>query len=432
MTDHDPLFEGLKVIDAASWIAGPVAATILADYGADVIKIEAPVGGDGYRALAAAPGMPASSVNYTWLMDARNKRSLTLNLKDPRGKAILLRLIADADVYVTNQPLAMRRAHALCYADIGPLNPRLIYASLTAYGETGPDSDREGFDLVAYWARTGLMDLVRHSDSEPSQSLPGMGDHPTAIALYAAIVTALLRRERTGRGDEVHTSLLANGLWSAACIAQARFAGADFSRWRTPDRVAFTRPVYRASDGRWLQFSMVRTAAEIAALFEVVGLQTLLDEPRFATPEARLANGTELVEQLRLAVGARDSSSWLRAFHLAGVPAATVGNLDDLCTDPQLSANSMTLDVDAARFGTDRLINHPVNIARSGLSRRRDRSAARRRRDLKLPPIQPDYKLEPSRRGIAAIVTVLTRAQSTHGRNSVSAIDRFGTAAHPR
>src|SRR5262245_41668210 len=299
MNGDNFVFEGLKVIDVASWTAGPVAATILADYGADVIKVEMPGVGDGYRALAALPGMPQSPINYTWMMDARNKRSLTLNLKDPRGREILSKLVAACDVYVTNQPMAMRRKLGLTYADLRPLNPRMIYASLTAYGEQGPERDREGFDLVAYWARTGLMDLVRNGDNEPAQSLPGMGDHPTAVALYAAIVTALLQRERTGRGSEVHTSLIANGLWAASCLAQARLVDADFSMWRSPNRIGITRPVYRAADSRWLQFTMVRTPTEIVALFSVLGMSDLLANPRFATPEARLDNGVELVARMR-------------------------------------------------------------------------------------------------------------------------------------
>jgi crotonobetainyl-CoA:carnitine CoA-transferase CaiB-like acyl-CoA transferase len=361
------VFEGLKVIDVASWIAGPVAATILADYGADVIKVELPGIGDGYRALAAAPGMPISDINYTWQMDARNKRSLSLNLKDPRGKAILLRLISECDVYITNQPMPMRRALGLSYADVEALNPRLIYASLTAYGEAGPERDREGFDLVAYWARTGLMDLVRNGDNEPAQSLPGMGDHPTAVTLYAAIVTALLRRERTGRGSEVHTSLLANGLWAASCLAQARLVDADFSMWRTPGRIGITRPVYRAMDGRWLQFTMVRTPTEIGALFSVLGMSDLLSNPRFATPEARLDNGAELILRMREIIAKRTSSVWLAAFQAASVPATLIGTLDDLPADAQLGANRMTVSANAA-VGASLLINHPVNV--EGLSRR--------------------------------------------------------------
>ena len=366
MDGQNFVFEGLKVIDVASWIAGPVAATILADYGADVIKVEMPGVGDGYRALAAAPGMPVSDINYTWQMDARNKRSLTLNLKDPRGKAILLRLIADCDVYITNQPMPMRRALGLTYADIEVLNPRLIYASLTAYGEAGPERDREGFDLVAYWARTGLMDLVRNADNEPAQSLPGMGDHPTAVALYAAIVTALLRRERTGRGSEVHTSLLANGLWAASCLAQAKLVGADFSLWRTPGRIGITRPVYRTADARWLQFTMVRTPTEVSALFNVLGLAEALQDPRFATPEARLDNGTELIARMREVIITRTSAIWLAAFQAASVPAALVGTLDDLPKDAQLDTNRITIAATTS-LGTRPMINHPVNV--EGLSR---------------------------------------------------------------
>jgi len=353
------IFEGLKVVDVASWIAGPVAATILADYGADVIKVESPGVGDGYRALAAMPGMPASPINYTWTMDARNKRSLTLNLKDARGREILSKLIAACDVYVTNQPMPMRRKFGLTFDDLKSLNPRMIYASLTAYGEQGPECDREGFDLVAYWARTGLMDLVRTGDAEPAQSLPGMGDHPSAVSLYASIVTALYRRERTGVGGEVHTSLLANGLWAASCVAQAKLVDADFSGWRNQTRIGMTRPLYRAADGRWLQFTMVRTPAEVEAMFATLGLGDLLHDPRFATPEMRMEHGVELVERMRRAIAMRPGADWIRRFHAAQVPASIMQTLDDLRDDPQLEINGMTR---ASASGPRRIITHPVNV----------------------------------------------------------------------
>ena len=198
--DDAALFAGLKVLDVGTWIAGPVAGTILADFGAEVIKIEMPGVGDAYRQLSGLPMFPDAEENYMWQMDARNKRSLALNLKTEAGMQVLRKLIADCDVYITNQPLPMRRALGLNYEDVKPLNERMIYASLTAYGEQGPEKDREAFDLVAYWSRTGLMDLVRSGDSPPAQSVPGMGDHPSAVTLYAAIVTALLKRERTGKG----------------------------------------------------------------------------------------------------------------------------------------------------------------------------------------------------------------------------------------
>ena len=163
------LFAGLKVLDVGSWIAGPVAATMLADYGADVIKIEMPGVGDQYRLLSAAPNTPEADVNYMWQMDGRNKRSLALNLKTADGMAVLHKLIRDCDIYITNHPFPMRRALQLGYEDLRPLNPSMIYASLTAYGEKGPDKDREGFDLVAYWARTGMLDLFRAPGAAPTR-----------------------------------------------------------------------------------------------------------------------------------------------------------------------------------------------------------------------------------------------------------------------
>ena len=212
MTDDVLLFEGLKVLDVGSWIAGPVAATMLADRGAEVLKVEVPEAGDGYRHYALLPFTPTADTNYTWAMDARNKRSLALNLKNKDGMNILRKLIRDCDIYITNQPLPLRRELNLNYEDIRSLNDRMIYASLTPYGEEGPDRDNEAFDLVAYWNRSGMMNQMRHPGVEPVQALPGMGDHPTAVSVYAGIVTALMQRERTGKGTMVHTSLLANGV----------------------------------------------------------------------------------------------------------------------------------------------------------------------------------------------------------------------------
>lgn len=355
------VFEGLKVLDVGTWIAGPVAATIMADFGAEVIKIEIPGAGDAYRALAGAPGTPNADINYTWVQDARNKRSITLNLKTDRGREVLHRLIADCDIYVTNHPLPMRRALGFTYDDIRPLNPRMIYASLTAYGEQGPEKDREGFDLVAYWSRTGLMDLVRAPGAPPAQSLPGMGDHPTAVALYASIVTALLHRERTGEGSMVHTSLVANGLWSASCIAAATFAEADFSNYRTLASRYFTRELYETADARWLQFTMVRSDEEIAALFKVLGVEELLQDERFATTRARIESGDALANTLRPLLKARTANAWTEAFVAAGVPSSRVGQLQDLPDDPQLAINNIvTRPVDDV--GTDWVINHPVNV----------------------------------------------------------------------
>ena len=355
------LFADLQVIDMSSWIAAPVAATMLADFGAQVIKIEPPEAGDGYRNFALMASTPTSDVNYTWQMDNRNKRSLALNLKTEEGRKLLRQLVAESDVYVTNTPHPMRRAWGLTYEDLAALNPRLIYASLTAYGELGPERDREGFDLVAYWARSGLMDLVRAPGADPAPALPGMGDHPTAVSLYAAILTALFKRQQTGEGSHVHTSLLANGMWSASCIAQGVFAEADFTLYHHLSSHLFTRLLYEAADGRWLQFSMVRTDEEVDMLCTAIGRPDLLLDPRFVTAELRVEHGNVLVEEMKAALISETSDHWMQVLTELGVPVALVGRVDELTSDPQVIANKMAI-APTPEVGMASVINHPLNV----------------------------------------------------------------------
>jgi len=352
------LFQGMKVLDVGTWIAAPTAANILADLGADVIKIEQPDVGDAYRNYYQAVVSPESHINYTWALDARNKRSLSLNLKQAEGKAILERLVRDCDVYVTNQPLPMRRALGLTWEDLQPLKDDLIYASLTAYGEEGPERDQEGFDLVAYWARSGLMNQMHHKGTEPVQAMAGMGDHPTGVTLYAAIVTALLKRERTGKGSKVHTSLLANGLWSASCFAQAVWADADFS---TIPGQRLTTALYQTSDQRWLQFSMVRTEEGFDALLAALDRLEWLADERFASMETRIAHAEELTAMLRDVIGERTAEEWLSVMREHGVPVSLVAEFQDLPDDPQVLANHMAV-VPLDDVGMARVIRDPINV----------------------------------------------------------------------
>ena len=358
------LFSGLKVLDVGTWIAGPVAATILADYGADVIKVEIPGAGDGYRILSGAPATPDADSEYMWQMDARNKRSLSLNLKTDEGMEVLLKLVKDCDVYVTNHPFPMRRSLKLGYEDLKKVNPSMIYASLSAYGEEGPDRDREGFDLVAYWGRTGLMDLVRDPQGKPAQSLPGMGDHPSAVSLYAGIVTALLQRERSGEGSMVHTSLLANGLWAMSCIAQAGFAGGSFKRYReiraTP---GFARNLYETKDGRYLQITMVRSPDEVSRMFDALDAGHILEDERFCSTEARWENGAALVHEIQEIMINRDSDELLRTFSAAEVPATRVGLIEETMDDPQIRINEMVVPPGDDEMDVPLIINHPLKIS---------------------------------------------------------------------
>jgi len=360
----DLLFEGLRVLDVSSWIAAPTCATILADLGADVIKIEQPEVGDAYRGYYQMPPSPNSETNFTWALDNRNKRSLTLNLKLTEGRDVLLKMVEQCDVYITNQPLGMRRELHLTWDDLQPLNKRMIYASLTGYGEQGPERDKESFDLVAYWSRSGLMNQMRHKDVEPFQAMAGMGDHPTGVALYASIVTALLKRERTGLGSKVHTSLLANGLWSASCFAQAVWADADFSQI-PPQRL--TTALYETADKRWIQFSMIRSVEDFDRLILALGHVEWLADARFATLEARVENYEDLTAMMRQAMAEQTAADWLATFEAHGVPASLVAEFQDLPEDPQVLANDMAM-LPIQDIGMVRVVRDPVNV--DGVARR--------------------------------------------------------------
>ncbi len=336
----DSVFAGLRVIDCASFIAAPAAATVLGDFGADVIKIEPPGTGDAYRNLGALPGLPDSEHDYAWMLTGRNKRSLALDLKAEQGRGVLHRLVRGADVFITNYPRGVRHRLGIAAEDLMPLNPRLIHAAFSAYGETGEEAEKSGFDSTAWWARSGLMDLVRADHTvPPARSAPGMGDHPSAMGLFGAIVTALYRRERTGKGGAVHSSLLANGLWANGFHVQAQLCGARIHprppREEIPNAVSNQ---YRTRDGRWFMLVMLNEERQFRPFCAALGRPELADDPRFAAIPDRRANARALVGVLDAAFAERDLADWLPVMHQAGVTFGLVATLDDVSRDAQARA----------------------------------------------------------------------------------------------
>ncbi len=362
--DSPYLLSGLKVVDAATVMAAPAAAMVLADFGADVVKVEQPGSGDMLRMISGIRAMPGAGTEYLWHMGARNKRSITLNLRTEAGLEVLHRLARECDVFITNHPYPVRERFGLTYDDLRPANPTMIYVSFTAYGERGPERDRKAFDQLAYWARSGLMDLMREDGTIPAQGLPGMGDHPTAMAIYAGIVTALLHRERTGEGSMVSTSLLANGLWSASAVVQGVMAGGDmsgFREWRRNPQFLFTP--YRCSDGRWLQFNMVRTEELLYLLLAGMDAMHLLEDERFATWQAAQENRVEMRELLQDIIGQRPSDAWLATFEALEVPVNRVALVEESLTDPQVLENRMVISVDEAEFEMSKVVTHPIQVS---------------------------------------------------------------------
>jgi crotonobetainyl-CoA:carnitine CoA-transferase CaiB-like acyl-CoA transferase len=355
------LLEGIRVLDAASFIAGPVATTAMADFGADVIKIEPP-SGDTYRVRNA--GYPPSPYNFPWIVDNRNKRGVAIDLRTDAGRHLLHRLVRSADVFVTNVPLDGRARLGVRWEDLAPLNPRLVYGSITAYGETGEEASRPGFDSTALWARTGLMDLVRPSpDAPPARSLPGMGDHPTGTALFGAIMAALYQRERTGRGAMVSTSLLANGLWLNAIAVQGILCGARMVvRPPREEAVDALGNLYRCRDGRWFLIALTPDGRRWQDFTTAIGRADLFADPRFATPAARRANVRALIATLDAVFAERDWAEWRRRLEASGIAFGVVGTLDDIPDDAQMRASGALVPLDDPRAGATLTVSSPLWI----------------------------------------------------------------------
>jgi crotonobetainyl-CoA:carnitine CoA-transferase CaiB-like acyl-CoA transferase len=236
----DNIFSGLKVVDLASFIAGPGAAVILSDYGADVIKVEPPAG-DPWRHGNKLPPQPQSDVPYQWHLANRNKRGVALDLKSPEAPLVLERLVRWADVLIVNTPHPARKRLKLEYDDVAAWNPRLIYADLTGFGEKGPDAELPGFDITSYWARSGLLSMTRDAGAPPTWPVAGSGDNATAVGLYSAIVTALYRRERTGKAPMSRHRCSPRAYGRRACRSRPHSA----ARNSTACMIAGTPPMRR-------------------------------------------------------------------------------------------------------------------------------------------------------------------------------------------
>ncbi|KVC52942.1 CoA-transferase [Burkholderia stagnalis] len=363
MIDGQHVFSGLKVLDLASYIAGPAATTILADFGADVIKIEPPGTGDVYRFFSSIPPNPVAGTNYAWQLTNRNKRSIALDLKASDAREVLTRLVKWADVVVVNFPPRVRETLGVTYEALSPLNPRLIYADITGYGSDGPEANTPGFDVTAYWARSGLMEVTHDAGSPPTLPIPGIGDHATATTLYAAIVTALYARTATGKGSHVTTSLIANGIWAAAAWVEGGLNGGKFfpqhDRKNPPN--ALLNP-YQTADGRWFLL-VAAQRKEWAGFVRAIDMPELLDDPRFADDAQRIAHAAALVDILDPLFASQPLAFWKQAFTAERVIFGVVQIAEEIIHDPQLEINGIVVPLEVPGQPVTRTVSNPIQIA---------------------------------------------------------------------
>jgi crotonobetainyl-CoA:carnitine CoA-transferase CaiB-like acyl-CoA transferase/pimeloyl-ACP methyl ester carboxylesterase len=348
--------EHLKVVDAASFLAAPAAATVLADYGAEVVKIE-PIEGDGYRLLVGGYRVP-----FHWQLTSRNKRSVALNLRHPSGQAVLHQLVRDADVLLTNFRPDQLAEFKMTYEAMSALNGRLIMAHMTGYGVDGPDANLRAFDTTAWWARSGMMDLIREPGQLPQQGAGGFGDHATSMSLFGAIMMALYQRERTGKGALVSTSLAANGVWSNGMQVQGKFAGHDANVTR--QERSNSNPLgntYLTGDNRYVTLCITNPRKEW------VNLVQALAHPEWLTqyPTARdvYQSQDEVRGMIGSAIGALPFAAVRASLMKHGVAFSLVQNLEDVANDEQLKANAVIIPTDSDDPDYQWTVNSPLHIA---------------------------------------------------------------------
>ncbi len=319
MNEASRPLEGIRVVDLGFWIAGPATAGILADWGADVVKIEPP-DGDPFRGVYLTGGGTVVPFNPPFELDNRGKRSIGLNLLEAEGKAIALEMLREADVLVTNfRDSALVRA-GLDWQSVSELNDRLVYCHVTGYGLSGPEKDRASYDIGAYWARSGVAMSLVPPGAEPPQQRGGMGDHTTALGAAGAICAALVSRTRTGKGQMVSTSLLRTGLYVLGWDINTRLrfgkSEAPYSRDQAPNPII---NCYRCGDGRWLWLLGLQGDRHWPDLTEALDRPDLLDDPRFADLRSRRANKETCIERLDTIFASKPLSHWEQALDRSGM-----------------------------------------------------------------------------------------------------------------
>jgi crotonobetainyl-CoA:carnitine CoA-transferase CaiB-like acyl-CoA transferase len=338
--------EGVRVVELGVWIAGPAAGLILADWGADVVKIEPPGTGDPARTFSRMLGGDLP-FNPPFEMDNRSKRSIAIDVTRPQGHALAVELIERADVFVTNvRPAALARL-GLDPVALLSVHPRLVYALLTGYGTEGPDADRAAYDIAAFWARSGVAGLLTQPGGQPPFQRGGMGDHGAGMSAAAGICAALFARERTGRGQLVATSLLRQGLYTISFdLATALRFGVSLA---VGNRAAMANPTinsYRDRDGRWFWIVGLEGDRHWPPLARAVGHPEWIGDPRYATLAARAQNAAQLIAELDAIFATRTRDEWARVFAAEeDFWWAPVQSVEEVLADPQVAACGGLVDV---------------------------------------------------------------------------------------
>lgn len=351
--------EGIKVVDVSQVAAVPMAARLLADFGADVIKVENPATGDFFRGYS--PGV--------WENFNRNKRGMTLDLSLELGQAVLYRLVEEADVFLTNmRPFELKKFN-LGYDTLSRLNPGLIYCALTGYGKKGPEKDSPAYDHTAYWARAGIPYRIPAPQMPLSVGPGAFGDNVAALGLAYGVMTALFMRQKTGEGQEVDLSLFHTSVYQLSfSMASALFAGPDYRELKYNSRDDFPNALtlpYQTKDGKWLLILVLHPDRYWAGFCRAIERKDLEHDPRFETLELKTENHADLMHILDEVFLSKTLAEWKPRLDEAGLPWAPFQNLAEVINDPQARANDFFVSYDHPAHGRIELVANPVKLSQS-------------------------------------------------------------------
>ncbi len=364
--------QGYRVVELGVWVAGPAAAGLMADWGAEVIKVEPPAG-DPQRAIFGAFGIADQKGVPPFEIDNRGKQSVVIDLQTPDGLGAMHALLDTADVFITNvRPAALERL-GLDHASVLTTFPRLVYGSLTGYGLQGPERDRAGYDVGAFWARSGMAHTLVPPDQLPPSIRSGMGDHVTGITLAAGVLAKLLERERTGEGGLVATSLLRTGMYTIGWDIgiQLRFGKRESTRPRERTRAPLMN-CYRAGDGRAFWLLTLEGDRHWPNLIAALNQPGLAEDIRFTTAKDRLANSVDLVAALDAAFALRTFDDIIESFDLHDVWWAPLNSIVDVIADHQAQAAGAFVEM-LAHDGEEPYVavNSPVDFGDPATNRGR-------------------------------------------------------------
>ena len=366
MDNNKWLLKGIKVVEFATFVAAPCAARMLADWGADVIKVE-PISGENMRYIGSVYSSPASDDENPWFENENfNKKSICINVKSAEGMEVFNKLLAEADVFVTNVRVQALTKLGLSYEQLKIKYPGLIFAQVLGYGEEGPLKDKPGFDYTSYFARGGVMNALMEKDTSPINVAAGFGDHYVGIGLAAGVCASLVKKAKTGTGEKVTVSLYHMGIYGIGCMIMSDQYGNKMPMSRLSPNSAVCNS-YQCKDGKWIQLALIQYDQWIEKFFKAINREDLMDDDRYNTRDGMVKNVESMVTIVAEAMLKKNLDEWENVLVECDIPFERIQSCADIAKDEQAWANDYLVKKKYDSGNEGILINSPVKFGEMGI-----------------------------------------------------------------